>query len=64
MKMSEVGVWFEVWRRKNIFGTWLKRIAIKVKRWCNRCLGFQIGVKSGVRGTGSSWSVLEKLGSI
>jgi hypothetical protein len=24
MKMSEVGVWFEVWQRKNIFGTRLK----------------------------------------
>jgi hypothetical protein len=39
-----------------------KRIAIKVKRWCNRCLGYRIGVKFGVWGTGSGLSVLEKVG--
>jgi hypothetical protein len=25
MNMSEVGAWFEVWQRKNIFGTRLER---------------------------------------
>jgi hypothetical protein len=38
-----------------------KMIAIKVKRWCNRCLGCRIGVKFGVRGADSSYSVLEKV---
>jgi hypothetical protein len=26
------------------------------------CVEYRIGVKFGVRGTGSSWSVLEKVG--
>jgi hypothetical protein len=29
--MSEVGAWFEVWRRKSIFGTRLKKDRYKGK---------------------------------
>jgi hypothetical protein len=39
-----------------------KQITLKIKRWCNRCLEYRIGMKFGMRGTGSSWSVLEKVG--
>jgi hypothetical protein len=41
-----------------------KWITVKIKRCGNRCLGYRIGVKFDVRGTGSSWSVLEKVGLI
>jgi hypothetical protein len=39
-----------------------KQITIKVQRLGNRCQEYRIGVKIGARGTGSSWSVLEKVG--
>jgi hypothetical protein len=39
-----------------------KMIAINVKRWCNRSLGYRIGVKFSERVTESSWRVLEKVG--
>jgi hypothetical protein len=39
-----------------------KRFAIKGRWWDNMCLGYWIGVKIGVLDTGSSWSVLEKVG--
>jgi hypothetical protein len=39
-----------------------ERFTTKVERWCNRCLGYQIGVKFGESVTGSGRSVLEKVG--
>jgi hypothetical protein len=39
-----------------------KRITIKMNRLCNRWLEYWIGVKFDIGGTGSSWSVLEKVG--
>ena len=49
-------------RGKTFLALGSKRIAINVKRWCNRSLGYRICVKFGERVTGSSMSVLEKVG--
>jgi hypothetical protein len=38
----------------------LETIAIYVKRWCNRCLGYQIGMKFSKSVTRGDMKVLEK----
>jgi hypothetical protein len=39
-------------------------IAINGKQWCNRCLGYRIGMKVGMCVTGVAVGVLEQFGSI
>jgi hypothetical protein len=62
MKISEGSAWFEVWLRKIILALDSKEIIKKMNRLSNRCLEYWIGVKFDMRGTSSSWSVLEKVG--
>jgi hypothetical protein len=37
-------------------------ITINVKQWCNRCLGYRIGVKIGGSVTSGGMKVLKKAG--
>jgi hypothetical protein len=60
--MSEVCAWFEVLRRKRIFGTRLRNDRYKKITVVYSMSGYWIGVKVGVRVTGGGMRVQGKTG--